>query len=203
VLVNVALVDAVFREVPKASLDAEPAVCFVLDEGLRLIYCNPAWDRFAGQNDAPPQVYAEKALGTPVLESTSGELFGYYQSLYRSAFADRKPRDHDFHCSSGVVERLMRMHVYGLRNAPALLVSCSVRVERPHTVPSSQADEAAYRDRNGLIVMCGNCRRTRRADLDIETWEWVSEHVAHQPRMVSHSVCGLCLEYYYPVTAQS
>jgi hypothetical protein len=172
-------------------------VCFALDEKLELIYCNPAWDRFAVQNGAP-HLLAEKVLGAPVLRSTSGELSVYYQSLYDRALADRKPREHDFHCSSADVERLMRMHVYPLRSVPALLIVCSLRVERPHAETSGEPIQGLYRNEHGFIVMCSNCRRTHRAGVEPETWDWISDFVAHQPPLVSHSLCGLCLEYYHP-----
>jgi hypothetical protein len=46
------ILDAAFGEIPRASLEADPAVCFVLDDKLRLLYCNPAWDRFATEDGA-------------------------------------------------------------------------------------------------------------------------------------------------------
>lgn len=196
-MVPESLISSAFREVSRDALQAEPAVCFVLDEKLRVIYCNPAWDRFAIANGAP-YLCAEQTLGTPVLNSTSGELFDYYRLLYNEALADGKPRDHDFHCSSPDAERLMRMHVYRLRNVPVLLVSCSLRVEQPHPAPSSEPIQGPYRNHHGLIVMCGNCRRTRRAATEPEVWDWVSDFVRHQPARVSHGVCNLCFEYYYP-----
>lgn len=195
-----AVLSAVFLEVPRASLEADTAVCFVLDEKLRLIYCNPAWDRFAEQNGAP-HLCAEKVLGASVLHSTSGELLGYYQSLYDETLADGKPREHDFHCSSAEMERLMRMCVYPLRGTRALLTVCSLRVEKPHPVSSGAAVETLYRNEHGIIAMCSNCRKTRRVGVEPEIWDWVSDFVAHPPPMVSHSICNLCLEYYYPADA--
>lgn len=138
------MLNALFREVPRPVLEADTAVSFALDDKLQLIYCNPAWDRFAAQNGAP-HLLAEKVLGVPVLRSTSGELCGYYQSLYDGALADRKPMEHDFHCSSAGVERLMRMHVYPLRSAPALLIVCSLRMEKPHAGPSGEPVQTLYR----------------------------------------------------------
>ena len=91
----------------------------------------------------------------------------------------------------------MRMFVYPLK-ARALLIVCSLRVEKLHSVPAVEPVEARYRDEHGIMVMCSNCRRTRRSGVEPETWDWISEYVAHQPPMVSHSLCDLCLEYYYP-----
>jgi hypothetical protein len=191
------LLDAVFRDVSRADMDADPAVCFVLDEKLRLIYCNPSWDRFAEQNGAP-HLRAKLVLGMAALDSTSGELFDYYRYRYHEVLADRRPRDHDFHCSSPEVERLMRMHIYRSRNAPALLISCSMRIERSHSGPSGEPIQDLYRNAQGVIVMCSNCRRTRRAAVEPETWDWVADFVRRMPGGVSHGLCNLCLNYYYP-----
>ena len=187
---------SLFEEIPRATLEAEPAVSFVLDEELRLIYCNPAWDRFAEQNDGH-LLLSEKMIGRSVLDSTSAQLSDYYRSLYNGVLRDRKPRDHDFHCSSPDLERLMRMHVLPLRKTAALVISCSTRIEQSHRVPSEEPIEGRYRNHHGMVVMCSNCRRTRRGEGDRETWDWVSGFVKHQPVGVSHSICGLCLDYYY------
>lgn len=186
-----------FREVARESLDADSAVCFVLDDSLRLIYCNPAWDQFALQNGGR-DIRRDALLGTPVLSSTSGEVLRYYRSLFYDVLVTRNPREHDFHCSSPDVQRLMRMSIYRLRNTPALLVTCSTRVEQPHTEIPFEPVQELYRDQNGFIVMCGNCRRTRRPAGESETWDWIPGFVANTPQMVSHGLCGLCLQYHYP-----
>jgi hypothetical protein len=191
------LLSGVFSEVSRARLEAEPAVCFVLDDKFRLIYCNPAWDRFARENGAP-HLCGEMALGTSVLNAISGEVLDYYRRLYRAVLADGQPRGHELQCSSPDKERLVHMQTYRLKNAPALLVSCAVRIEQLHPAPAQDPVEHLYRNPQGLIVMCGNCRRTRRPGLQPEVWDWVSAFVRRLPAAVSHGLCNLCLEYYYP-----
>jgi hypothetical protein len=193
--VKEALLNSVFGEVSRESLDADTAVCFILDADLRLIYCNPAWDRFSSQNGAP-ELRAENVLGMSAVHSTSGQLAGYYQSLYYKVLQEQKPHQHDFHCSSADVERLMTMHIYPFTSG-ALLVASSLRLERPHPIPTGLPLPALYRDEHGIIVMCSNCRRTRRVGGETETWDWISEFVAHHLPGVSHGLCNLCLEYYY------
>jgi hypothetical protein len=186
---------AVLREFP--NVESDPEVSFVLDEKLRLVYCNPAWDRFALWNGGA-SLEAARMIGTPVLECTSGAVFDYYQSLYADILAGAQARSHDFHCSSPEMERLMRMQVHGFRSVRALLVTCSLRVERPHSFPALPPIEAAYRDERGLIVMCCNCRRTRRLGTRPEVWDWIPDFVRRLPDAVSHGICKLCLAYYYP-----
>jgi hypothetical protein len=88
------------------------------------------------------------------------------------------------------------MAVKPLRNVPVLLVACSLRRESAHPATAA-AVEGCYRDKNGFITMCSNCRRTRRVGCAPQIWDWVSAFVANPPDCVSHGICGLCLEYYY------
>jgi hypothetical protein len=74
--VRESLLDALFREFPRSVLEADTAVCFALDEKLRLISCNPAWDLFATENGAP-DLCAEMALGKSVLDAHVGRTSGY------------------------------------------------------------------------------------------------------------------------------
>jgi hypothetical protein len=196
-VLSAAFLQGVFREVRQEILDAEQSVSFVLDEELRLRYCNPAWDRFAEHNGAP-YLSGEKVLGRFVLASTSVDLAAFYGTLYTDVLRDGRSRSHNFQCSSPDMQRLMRMNVLSLKTAGAVLVSCSIRVEQPHSDPSSEPVEERYRGAKGLIVMCSNCRKTRRADVRPEVWDWVPQFVVRQPSMVSHGICNLCLGYYYP-----
>lgn len=188
------VVERLFDEIPIDALNSEAAVCFLLDERLRLTFCNPAWERFAIENGAP-HLIGERVLGTCVLDSIAGELADYYESLYRRALSTGEVQEQEFHCSSATLERLMTMRVHRLRSAPALLTVCSKRMERAHSQLSSPALETVYRNGDGVIVMCSNCRRTRRPS-DPAMWDWVPDFVEHLPPMVSHGLCGLCVEYY-------
>lgn len=187
-------VEKVFDEVPVRVLNSETAVCYLLDEKLRLNYCNQAWERFAVENGAP-QLSGGQILGTCILDCISGELADYYHSLYLRVLSTGEIQEQKFHCSSPTLERLMIMRVRRLRSAPALLTVCSKRVERVHSQPSSTPLETLYRNREGLIVMCSNCRRTLRAGAS-RVWDWVPGFVEHLPSRVSHGLCELCLEYY-------
>jgi PAS fold len=188
-------VTRLFDEIPTQSLNSEAAVCFLLDDQLRLIYCNPAWERYAIANGAP-HLMGVQVVGRCILDSIAGELAGYYESLYRRALSTGEVQEQVFHCSSATLERLMVMRVHRLRSASALLAVCSTRVERAHSRISSPVLQSLYRNSDSVIVMCSNCRRTRRACEPTARWDWVPDFVEHRPPMVSHGLCGLCLEYY-------
>ncbi len=57
--------------------------------------------------------------------------------------------------------------------------------EKPHR---------AYRDANGLILMCMYCRRTRRANSTSEQWDWVEAYVLQMPSNVTHGICKSCMK---------
>lgn len=184
-----------FDEIPAHILSSEASVCYLLDGQLRLTYCNPAWERFAVENGAP-QLAGAEILGRCVLDSIGGELAAYYESLYTRALSTGEVQEQEFHCSSATRERLMVMRVRRLSSVPALLTVCSTRVDRARSGLSRPALERVYRNGDGVIVMCGNCRRTLRAGNPVNTWDWVANFVEHLPPMVSHGLCALCLEYY-------
>jgi hypothetical protein len=183
-----------FDEIPIPVLNSEAAVCYLLDAKLRLKYCNEAWERFAAQNGAPG-LFSRRLLGTCILDCISGKIADYYRSLYLRALSSGTIQQQRFHCSSPSLERLMVMRVCPLRATRSLLTVCSTRVERPHLQPPSEALESLYRNVQGLIVMCSNCRRTRRAGA-LTVWDWVPDFVERLPTRVSHGLCGLCLQYY-------
>lgn len=187
--------DALFREIPQAILDADPTVCFALDAQLRLVYCNPAWDRFALENGGS-QLVSEQVIGRSILQGTSTDLTDFYRTLFTKALITQRPISHDFHCSSPEQERLMRMDVKPLRTSPMVLVGCSVRVENPHH-GSAPPIERLYRDGSGFLTMCSNCRRSRRVGIKPDTWDWIPAFVEKMPDLVTHGLCTLCLEYYY------
>jgi hypothetical protein len=53
-----------------------------------------------------------------------------------------------------------------------------------------------YRGANGLVTMCANCRRTRRAATKV--WDWVPSHVEEIPPGTTHGLCPPCLATYFP-----
>ncbi len=189
------LQDSLFLEISETVLAADPTVCFALDQQLRLVYCNPAWDRFAVENGGS-HLIAKNVLGQCVLQGTSPDLVAFYRHLFTSAQAHQRPTNHDFHCSSPGRGRLLRMEVKPLRNSPLVLVACSVRRENLHT-GSLPPIERLYRDDSGFLTMCSNCRRARRAKVKPDTWDWIPAFVKEMPDLVTHGLCTLCLEYYY------
>ena len=179
-----------------AAVESNPHACFALTESLDISYCNPAWDRFALENGGEPNVFAANVLHKPFLEVVPPGLVEHYRGLFQTARALGRLQSQDYECSAPQIFRAYRMQVYPLRPGCGFVVINSLRVVHPHTRTVCEPVDATYRDKDGLIHMCANCRRTRRV-ADPLTWDWVPAYIEQPRRDVSHSVCPFCLEYYY------
>ena len=193
-------------DISPAALEHDPSVIFVLDSSLRIAYCNTAWDRFAAANGGN-DLLRPAPIGRSLVDSIGEPLSAFYESAYQGVLHSLEPWRHFYECSSPATFRKFSMHVLPLRSTGGLLVVNSLCVERPHGLGAGPPSEAAYRQADGLIVMCSHCRRTRRTEAvgrdavgrdAIEQWDWVAEYVAEMPPRTSHGLCKVCLEYYYP-----
>ncbi len=147
-------------------------------------------------NGAGPDVLAARVLQKPFLQFVPEDLVAHFRNLFRNARRSGCPQSQDYECSTPQVFRAYRMDVYPLRPGCGFVVVNSLRVVRPHTLAAFDPDDTKYRDKNGLIYMCANCRRTRRVD-DPTAWDWVPAYVQNPRRDVSHGVCSFCRDYYY------
>jgi hypothetical protein len=157
---------------PTHVLETDEAIIFCLDSELRLTYCNLAWDRFAllngGNHLARPAL-----VGKCVLDSIVGPDRDYYATAYKHVLAANEPWEHDYECSSKHMYRKFRLRVVPMQKGPGLLVISSLQLERSHTSPSQPPLEDLYRTREGLLIMCSSCRRTRRNTPGQSIWDWV------------------------------
>jgi hypothetical protein len=175
-----------------------PVVSYVLDSDLRLIYCNPAWDKFARENGAPG-LTAASAVGKSLLQAIPEVL----RPAYSEAFADVQRTgnvwERSYECSSPDVFRVFRMRIHLLKPENWFLVTNSLVMERPH---ENAADWGAhtYFDGHGRVTICAHCRCSRRTDKP-DLWDFVPEHLElgwGEPIKVSHGLCPVCRVYFYP-----
>jgi hypothetical protein len=177
-------------------LDREAAVCYVLDERLRITYCNPAWDRFALDNGGAG-LERERWLGRSILEGVSPILRNFYSDAYRRVMEGNAIWNHSYQCSSSELHRTCEMVVYPLHDVRGLAVANFVHAEQTlgPEHPGPKRAMSTYRHAEGHVVMCANCRLTRRAGR-ASRWDWVPEFLKHPPEPVSHGLCQLCLQHY-------
>lgn len=180
---------------PASILESDTSVIFGLDPDLNITYCNPAWDRFARDNGGE-HLCRPAPIGRCILDFISGPAQDHYAAFYRRMLAQSDPGEFDYDCSSPDKHRKFRLRAIPMRKNPGLLVINSLRLERSHDCPACAPLEERYRTADGLIVICGNCRRARRNLPGVEHWDWVPEFVRHLPDRVSHGLCAPCLEHY-------
>jgi hypothetical protein len=205
-------VDDVYMEgLPEAFLSAagfsigqvemDGSIVYLLDPELRIVYCNRAWDVFAGENGGP-RLIRPAALGTRVLDVIPEPLKSYYATGYTELTKQGEPWEHDYECSSPELYRVFHMRVL-LLGESYRLVENSVRVERQHDPgrPRMPTTADSYLNEYGIITMCCHCRRVRRnraLTASGPVWDWVPSFLAGTPGRVSHGLCPSCRAYYYP-----
>ncbi len=182
------------------ALEQSGNVTCVVDDALRLVYCNPAWDSFAFSNNGEAAV-ASRVVGTNLMDVVAEPLKPVYERLFAVARMKRQMWPLDYECPSADLFRLFRMEIRPLRAAAGFVLVHALRVERAHGLDreSFAPDATRYLNPQGLIVMCAHCRKTRRV-AEPGTWDWVREYLnpTSPPRKISHGLCGTCFAYFYP-----
>lgn len=181
--------------IARALLDVSPDIICLLDADLRLIYCNPAWDRFAAENQAR-DCNASAVVGKNVMDIIPDPLARFFRTAFAVVSDSGEPFEFDYECSSALVFRMFRMRILPIAEPGEFMVVHALRIERPHDRAAVASDDARFRGTNGLVVMCCHCRRTRRAVS--EGWDWVPDYLASMPSQVSTGICPACYLYFYP-----
>jgi hypothetical protein len=176
--------------------DKDPAIIYVLDHDLRIVYCNEAWDRFAVENGGG--LLRPRALGLSVIDLTPAPLKEFFEKGYRNALSTGRVWQHCYDCSSPELFREYQMRVYPNRETAQLVVVHSLIVETPRSITGPEIctpDEKLYADQNGIVTICCECRRTcRRGQSSL--WDWVPAYIERLPERISHGLCDACLNIY-------
>lgn len=176
------------------ELERHPGTVYGLWPDFRLAYVNPAWSRFAADNDGEPEVSRRWPLGAPIMPAISPVIRVFYEVSYRICLEVGSPWNHEYECSSDTVFRRFRRTVYPLNDGCGLLIVNSLEQNRSHkTGPGGfdGADEGPYRGNDGFIEQCVNCRRVRYAQAP-DRWDWVPDWVRRTPRRVAFGLCSAC-----------
>lgn len=179
-------------------LERDPHSVFAVSPTFSLVYFNPAWREFAGQNQGGA-VVSKFPLGANLLDALGAELRPLYQQRLTEVLATGVAWHHDYECSSALTFREFRQSVYLLDNALGLLLINSLKVEAPMASRGREAQpplEARYLQTTGLLTQCSNCRRTLRND-GSGVWDWVPSWVSDMPENTSHGLCLPCFDYYW------
>lgn len=185
-------------ELSRSPLEKDPAVIYALDRELRIVYCNEAWDQFSAANGGV-ELQRDGQIGRSILDAIPPILQSYFKENYQSVFATGQPWEHSYECSSPTEFRQFRMLACPAPEATGIVVMNSLWVERPHDLPERSdqlANEHVYRREDGFITMCCHCRRT--CTRSNSQWDWVPGNLRLPPYRVTHGICEVCLNLYYP-----
>src|ERR1700758_239244 len=94
--------------IPISTLEASGDVSCQLNSDLRIVYCNPAWDRFAHANNGGLAL-SDRVLGSMIMDVVPPELLEFY----RAAFARARDTvvEFDYECSSPDLYRAFEMQI--------------------------------------------------------------------------------------------
>jgi len=179
-----------------AALDRDPSVTYGLTRELRIGYLNDAWFSFARANGGEAML-ARFGLGASVLDGIRGPLRDFYAAALQSVQRTGDPWEHSYPCPSASLQRDLRMRVM-LLPKESLLVVHSVIATRPAEAAQTDVRDAELRfvAADGFVRQCSYCRRVR--SLSPPRWEWHPDFVERPPRAVTHGICEVCTDYYFP-----
>ncbi len=166
---------SLFDDFPRVVMDSSPNVIYILDSRLRIVYCNPAWDKFALCNGGE-RATAAHVTGRVLFDFITPALHDFYESIFAQCRTGAHSMAFDFECSSPDVYRLLRMEVLPLRRADGFATITSLHHEGSHD-RTPHTPGRRYTGTDGIIVMCAHCRRTRRSDFT-EQWDWVPQYLS-------------------------
>jgi hypothetical protein len=177
------------------SDDWKTDVMYLLDDELRLVDCNPAWERFAVENGGHG-LSGPEVCGRMILDFVPDVLRTFYLHKYWLAKRSTTGAHFDYDCSSPECIRLFRMTLLPLDDL--LLVNNHLRLqEKCEARPPLTLEEANdYTSPTGFIVMCANCRKTKRCESETQ-WDWIPEMLSHDSLKVSHGLCPRCKTHLY------
>jgi hypothetical protein len=174
------------------ALERDPSSIVAIASDGEIGWANSGWFQFARANGG---TNAAIYPGDNYFAAIAGEVRPRFEAAVSQCLVRGIAIEQDYECSSANVQRAFHLRMLPLGGQAVLLVH-SLVAARACDRRSEPPDEGRYRDENGLIAQCSNCRRTR-APSD-RSWHWVPAWVETVPARVSHVLCSLCRDFYWP-----
>jgi len=175
-----------------------PKISFVLDTHLRITYWNPAWRNFALENGAP-ELARPEAIGIDLHDVIGEELRAFYLQAFEKVARQASVWECLYECSSPELFRKFQMRIHLLEPSGWFLVTNSLVIERRHdSVVTTGLED--YKTADSIITVCMHCRCSRRVTPP-PRWDFVPAHLDRNLSNISHGLCPVCSEYFYPKTA--
>lgn len=177
------------------SISSSLDIIYIVDQEMCLKAYNRAWDSFA-RNNGGAHIMEQYPLGAKITDVGEDALQRYIEKKYREAIAENTVFELDYECSSSQLLRIFRLNAYPLLDQKGLVISHHLVKECPH-VEKRVEFSRQFENHNGIIVQCQNCRKIRDPN-NSERWLWIPSLLAECLPNISHSICGRCLDHYYP-----
>ncbi len=178
-----------FPAFDEALLSASPSTVTVIDRDGEVLWCNPAWWRFAEENGADLASVSPRSY----FEAIQGPFREHYERAFAEALATDRVFEQDYECSCPSRRRWFRLRAMPMAGA-GLVLEHSLIAEAPlHADADWPA--SAYESAQGTIAQCGNCRRVHH--LETSAWHWVPSLVEHIHPKTSHVICPSCVGFYW------
>jgi hypothetical protein len=190
----------------QAILAREANSACLLDVRGVIRFVNPAWDRFASENGGAPGALGAAVVGTAFLDHVAGhEVRAHHARLLERALAGQGWSGvvQLGECNSPTEARLIaarfeRVLSGSVEKPVGIAAVYTILTARPlaEAYRTMEAEEAAYRGPNGLLVQCACCRRVQFA-ADPDRWDLLPRLIESPAEMVTHGLCDLCVQLYY------
>jgi PAS fold len=180
------------------ALDRSSAVAYMLNSEFRIMYVNPAWNRFAEANGAS-KLISQSVIGSDLFALMTEVLRPFYSDAFRQVMATGRVWEKTYECSSSTLFRMFRMRIHLVKPQDWFAVTNALVVERSHTRVMWRGNPNEYMDANGFVTVCAHCRCTRHVN-NLDRWDFVPEYVEpalNYAAKVSHGLCPVCCAYFY------
>lgn len=162
---------------------------------LSIAYVNPAWIRFAVENDGEPAISNSWSVGACVLDAIVPPVRSFFEEQYRKCLTEKRAWDFDYECSSAD-----RFRVFHLRVAPPPGAEVLITVHTPRIDFDCVREEcppilANYRQADGAVRQCCECRKFQRFGAT-NLFDWVPFWIRCRPQRVRQVLCPNCCSFY-------
>lgn len=174
------------------ALDEDESIAIGVWPDLTTAYFNDAY--LAAAKTIGGEAFLDQwGLGRSILDPAPPLLRESLRSLYASSLNGEKLVAHAYLCPTPAIQRRFRATYHALRDKAGVLVVHRLAISTPLRAPDDSSDEV-YRDDEGLLRQCANCRATR--NREGSRWDYVPRYIVKMPPQVSLGLCPGCETYF-------
>lgn len=175
---------------PAASLrlDEDESVALGVWPDLTLAYMNESYLAMARRLGGEGFLEAW-GLGRSMVDALPRSLHGFYDTMFKKALEGNGLVTHSYLCPTPTEQRRFRAAYHCVGRNEGVLVVHRLLVMEPLATVSSR-DGESYRDPDGMVRQCFNCRATKASRSN--RWDFVSDFIERVEQSVSHGLCPPC-----------